>query len=234
MKKLLSSVKEAVVVEELEPFVENHVKVIAQENRIDVKIHGKDVISIVGELSTTPVTKALAKLANRDLPINFAAIEELSKAAEKLLPTRPPALCPGCPHRASHYIIKTAAQRVARETGVEPIYPSDIGCYTLGVNPPLNSVDAVICMGASIAFGSGLAHSVKVPIITTIGDSTFFHSGMPALVNAVYNNARVTMVVVDNSATAMTGFQSHPGTGKLPWATLQSVSSRKMLQRHAE
>jgi indolepyruvate ferredoxin oxidoreductase alpha subunit len=214
VKKLLSSVKEAVVVEELEPFVENHVKVIAQENGINVKIHGKDVISIIGELSTTPVTKALAKLTHKDVPINFAAIEEQSKAAEKLLPTRPPALCPGCPHRASHYIIKTAAQRVAREMGVEPIYPSDIGCYTLGVNPPLNSVDAVICMGASISFGSGLAHSVKAPIIATIGDSTFFHSGMPPLVNAVYNNARVTMVIVDNSATAMTGFQSHPGTGK--------------------
>lgn len=214
VKKLLASVKEVVVIEELEPFIENHVKVIAQENRINIKIHGKDVISFIGELSTGQVTRALASLSNSSEPIDFSAIETRSKAAEKLLPFRPPALCPGCPHRASYYIIKTAAQRAARDTGEQPVYPSDIGCYTLGVNPPLNGVDTVICMGASIGLANGLAHSIKAPVIATIGDSTFFHSGIPPLVNTVYNNANVTMVILDNSATAMTGFQPHPGTGE--------------------
>jgi indolepyruvate ferredoxin oxidoreductase alpha subunit len=104
---------------------------------------------------------------------------------------------------------------VAREYGkdVEPIYPGDIGCYTLAVNPPQLAVDTTICMGGSFGMACGMAHTVEAPIVAHLGDSTFFHAGIPALVNAVYNKANITMVVLDNSATAMTGFQPHPGTG---------------------
>ncbi|GAH36813.1 unnamed protein product, partial [marine sediment metagenome] len=95
----------------------------------------------------------------------------------------------------------------------EPIYPGDIGCYDLAYNPPLEAVDVQICMGGSFGIANGLAHVVEAPIIAHLGDSTFFHAGIPPLINAVYNKANITMVILDNSATAMTGFQPHPGTG---------------------
>ena len=91
--------------------------------------------------------------------------------------------------------------------------PSDIGCYTLGYQPPLNAVDAHLCMGASIGMSNGFAHAIKDPVICTIGDSTFFHAGIPPLLNSVYNNSNITVLILDNSTTAMTGYQPHPGTG---------------------
>jgi indolepyruvate ferredoxin oxidoreductase alpha subunit len=111
--------------------------------------------------------------------------------------------------------MKVAGRRVAKEYGkdMEPIYPGDIGCYTLSYLPPIESMDINICMGGGFGIANGLAHVVDVPIIAQIGDSTFFHSGLPAMINAVYNKANITMVILDNSATAMTGFQPHPGTG---------------------
>lgn len=213
--KLLKSVKEILIVEELDPFVELHVKAIAQEHNIKVKIHGKDVVPRIGELSTRRVTEAIARLTKSKLPVDFAELDKLEQETAPLLPARPPALCPGCPHRASFHAITAAARRVARELGegVEPIYPGDIGCYTLAVNPPQQAVDTTICMGGSFGLANGLAHVVEAPIIAHLGDSTFFHAGIPPLINAVYNKANITMVVLDNSATAMTGFQPHPGTG---------------------
>jgi len=215
MKRLLNSVEEVLVVEELEPFVELHVKAIAGEANIPVKIHGKDLIPLIGELSTRRVTEAIAKLTNSKLPIDFSELDKLGQEIAPILPSRPPALCPGCPHRASQYAMKVAGQRVARDYGkdVEPIYPGDIGCYTLSYLPPIESMDIDICMGAGFGIANGLAHVVESPIIAQLGDSTFFHAGIPAMINAVYNKANVTMVVLDNSATAMTGFQPHPGTG---------------------
>jgi len=213
--KLLNSVGEILVVEELDPFVELHVKALAGEANIPVKIHGKDLVPVIGELSTRKVTEAIARLTDSKPPADFAELDKLEQETAPLLPWRPPALCPGCSHRASLYAIKTASKRVARDYGkdVEPIYPGDIGCYCLGVNPPLEAVDTTICMGGSFGIANGLAHVVEAPIIAHLGDSTFFHAGIPPLIDAVYNKANITMVILDNSATAMTGFQPHPGTG---------------------
>lgn len=215
VKKLLSSVKKVLVVEELEPFVENHVKAIAGEANIRVKIHGKDLIPLVGELSTRKVTEAIVRLTKSEAPINFGELDKITQEVAPILPSRPPTLCPGCPHRASQYAMKAAGRRVARELGkdVEPIYPGDIGCYTLSYCPPIESMDIDICMGAGFGIASGLAHVVDVPVIAQLGDSTFFHAGIPAMINAVFNKAKITMVILDNRATAMTGFQPHPGTG---------------------
>jgi len=215
VKRLLKSVDEILVVEELEPFVENHVKAIAGEANIPVRIHGKDLIPLIGELSTRKVTEAIIRLTSAKPPVNFSEQDRLGEESAPLLPWRPPTLCPGCAHRASLYAIKSAAQKVARDYGkdTEPIYPGDIGCYTLGYLPPLEAVDTTICMGASIGIANGLAHVVEAPIIAHLGDSTFFHAGIPPLINAVYNKANITVAILDNSATAMTGFQPHPGTG---------------------
>jgi len=213
--RLLKSAGEILVVEELDPFVELHVKAIAGEANIPVKIHGKDLVPRVGELSTRVVTEAIAKLTDTKPPVDFAQLDKLEQEVAPLLPWRPPTLCPGCPHRASFHAINIAARRVARDYGkdVEPIYPSDIGCYTLGTNPPQEAVDTCICMGGSFGIANGLAHVIEAPIVAHLGDSTFFHAGIPPLINAVYNKAKITMVILDNSATAMTGFQPHPGTG---------------------
>jgi len=213
--RLLKSVKEILVVEELDPFVELHVKAIVGGHNISVKVHGKDLVSRTGELSTRKVTEAIARLTECKLPVDFAELDKLEQEVAPLLPLRPPALCAGCSHRASFRAITAAAQRVARGYGedVEPIYPGDIGCYTLALNPPQHAVDTCICMGGSFGLANGMAHVVEAPIVAHLGDSTFFHSGIPPLINAVYNKANITMVVLDNSATAMTGFQPHPGTG---------------------
>jgi indolepyruvate ferredoxin oxidoreductase alpha subunit len=214
--ELLKSVKEVLVAEELDPFVELHVKAIAGDHNIPAKIHGKDLLPRIGELSTRKVTEAVAQLTKTKTPVDFEAIDKLEQETTPLLPWRPPALCPGCPHRASHYAIRVASRRVAREYGkeIEPVYPSDIGCYNLAYNPPQEAADTTICMGGSFGIANGLAHVIEdVPIVAHLGDSTFFHAGIPPLVNAVYNKANITMVVMDNSATSMTGFQPHPGTG---------------------
>jgi indolepyruvate ferredoxin oxidoreductase alpha subunit len=213
--KLLNSVEEVLVAEELDPFVELHVKAIAGEHNLPVKIHGKDLLPRIGELSTRKVTEAIARLTKAKTPVDFTGIDKLEQETAPLLPWRPPALCPGCPHRASHYAIRLASRRVARELGkdIEPVYPGDIGCYALGYNPPQEASDTIICMGGSFGIANGMAHVIDAPIVAHLGDSTFFHSGIPPLVNAVYNKANITMVILDNSATSMTGFQPHPGTG---------------------
>jgi len=215
VRQILSSVPEVIVVEELEPFVENHVKAIAGEANIPVRIHGKDILPVMGELSTRLVVEAICKITGAKSPVDFGEIDKISQKITPALPARPPTLCAGCPHRASQYAIKIAGKRAAREMGddVETIFTGDIGCYTLSYLPPIESMDVVICMGAGYGLANGLSHITKVPVVAQLGDSTFFHSGIPAMVNAVFNNANITMVVLDNSATAMTGFQPHPGTG---------------------
>jgi indolepyruvate ferredoxin oxidoreductase alpha subunit len=210
-QQFLKAVPEAVVVEELEPFVEDGVKVIAKDADIAVKIHGKDVISLVGELSTRQVAEALSKLTGVKPPVDFAEIDKIREETAALLPLRPPTMCAGCPHRASAYAINIACRRYQQETGKEPVKTGDIGCYALAANPPLNSDDTAICMGGAFGLADGFAHVLDVPIVAHLGDSTFFHSGIPPMINAVYNKSNVTMVVLDNSTTGMTGFQPHPG-----------------------
>ncbi|MFA5308885.1 MAG: indolepyruvate ferredoxin oxidoreductase subunit alpha [Dehalococcoidales bacterium] len=209
--QLLKSVSEVLVVEELEPFVEDAVKVLAKDNDITAKIHGKDLLSLAGELSVRQAAEALSKLTGVKPPVDFAEIDKLARETASLLPLRPPTMCAGCPHRASVYAINIAARRYQQATGKEPVKTGDIGCYALAANPPLSSDDAAVCMGGSFGLANGFAHVLDVPVIAHLGDSTFFHSGIPPMINAVYNKSKMVMVVLDNSTTGMTGFQPHPG-----------------------
>jgi indolepyruvate ferredoxin oxidoreductase, alpha subunit len=210
-KQFLQSVSEVLVAEELEPFVEEAVKVVAQENNITVKIHGKDLLALAGELSVRQLAEALSKLTGVKPPVDFAEIDKLTKETAALLPLRPPTMCAGCPHRASLYAINIAARRYQQATGKEPVKTSDIGCYALGANPPLNGDDTAVCMGGGFGIANGFAHVLDVPVIGHLGDSTFFHSGIAPMINAVYQKSKMVMVVLDNSTTGMTGFQPHPG-----------------------
>jgi indolepyruvate ferredoxin oxidoreductase alpha subunit len=201
IKGLLSHVSRVLVVEELEPVLEEQVERIALEARPDVEILGKTAhISRAGELDFLQVRNAIARM--EQLPLKAGRrIEE----AIKILPQRPPALCPGCSHRSTYYAMRKAF-------GKNAIYPSDIGCYTMAVN--MGTVDTCLCMGASITLASGIRFGgEREPICCSLGDSTFLHGGLAGLLNAAYNKARITVTVLDNSTTAMTGHQPHPGTG---------------------
>lgn len=199
--------KQVMMVEELEPFLETHARRLAHLNKINVEILGKEqgIFPRTFEYSPRIVMEALSKVTTCNTPINW---ENIDKKTQELpeLPARPPLLCAGCPHRATYYAIRAATRGKA-------IYPSDIGCYTLSIAPPLETADILFDMGSSISTACGLAEVTDQDIVATIGDSTFFASGLPGIANAVYNQHRICVVVLDNRTTAMTGHQPHPGTG---------------------
>jgi indolepyruvate ferredoxin oxidoreductase alpha subunit len=217
VKELLSSVPEALVIEELEPFVEHHVKVVAQEAGIMVKIHGKDLVPVASELSIRKAVEAIMKITGVKAPADFAEIDKRTTEILPILPQRPPTLCAGCPHRASFHAINLAVRKVKKDLG-QRVLTGDIGCYSLGLYPPLNAYETNICMGGGFGIANGIALGQDGPVVGHLGDSTFFHSGIPPLINAVFNNTKVTLVILDNSATAMTGFQPNPGSpgGSVP------------------
>ena len=212
--QLLDRVNTILVFEEVEPVVEEQVKVIAFDGDKKCTIRGKLTRDVQREkdLNVDAVADSIAHV----MGVKYGALTlEEEAAVEESLKITPPRrllMCPGCPHTATFYIIKQAGRRVAKG---KIIYSGDIGCYALGFyafEPPRQ--DTQFCMGASIGVGCGLAHSgVEDAVVATIGDSTFIHAGIPPLINAVYNDARMVVVIFDNGTTAMTGFQPHPGTG---------------------
>ena len=200
MRRMLEHVSRVMVIEELEPVVEEQVKMLALKVNPGLEILGKeDSIPRQGELDILTVRNAIARMLKR--PERAAG----KSPNQSILPPRPPSLCPGCSHRATYYAMR-------KVFGKNAIFPSDIGCYTMAVN--MGTVDTCLCMGASITLASGIRHGgEKEGICCSLGDSTFLHGGMTGLLNAAYNKARITVAILDNSTTAMTGHQPHPGTG---------------------
>jgi len=203
VKRFLKGCERVLVVEEGEPYMEESIKAMAQEEGLTLPIRGKgqNLFSRLYEFDPVMVRKGIA--ACFDLPFTTPAPPDLSDLPE--IPQRPPTLCAGCSHRATFYAVKKAAE------GLDTIYPSDIGCYTLGFLPPLSMADFVVCMGASVGTACGFSKVTKKKVVAFIGDSTFFHSGIPGLINAVFNNHNFTLVILDNGTTAMTGHQPNPG-----------------------
>jgi indolepyruvate ferredoxin oxidoreductase alpha subunit len=184
------------VVEELDPVVEEVVRQVATKTEVFGKMDG--TVPYEGEFTPATVAAAL-EAAGMSATVTFQ-----QAAPVPGVPPRPPILCAGCMHRPTFYAMK----KVFRDG----IFPSDIGCYTLGLQ--LGAVDTTICMGASITVGSGIARAGEErPVVCTIGDSTFLHTGIPGLLNAVYNGAEMVVVILDNRITAMTGHQPNPNTG---------------------
>ena len=200
--EFLKQVDKVLVVEELEPVMETDVKAVAQENGITVPIRGKGVggLSRLFEYDPGMVRKAVADYFG--VPCEGKPAVDLSDLPA--LPGRPPNLCAGCPHRATYYAVK-------KVYGPEAVHPTDIGCYTLGLLPPISMADFLICMGSSVSSSCGFSEATDQKVVSFIGDSTFFHSGITGLVNAVHNNHKFTLVILDNGTTAMTGHQPHPG-----------------------
>ncbi|MDR3553786.1 MAG: indolepyruvate ferredoxin oxidoreductase subunit alpha [Syntrophobacteraceae bacterium] len=203
IKKFLAGCEKVLVVEEGEPYMEEAVKAFAQEEGLTIPIKGKgpEVLSRLYEFDPAMVRKVIANYFG--VPYTPPVLPDLSDIPE--IPQRPPNLCAGCSHRATYYIVKQAAE------GMQTIYPTDIGCYTLGILPPLAMADYLLCMGSSLGAGCGFSKATDKKVISFIGDSTFFHSGIPGLVNAIFNNHNLTLVILDNGITAMTGHQPNPG-----------------------
>ncbi len=223
-KKIGAFLKEhekVIVVEELEPYLEMQVKAIAKDYAPNVEVYGKMKTPYFprdGELSTSIVATGFSNITGKKMPVEIGGISKKYGEIVADLPRRPPILCAGCPHRASFYVIRKVA-------GDAAIYSTDIGCYALGAAPPLKVGDLLICMGASIGTAQGIRKATDKNAIAILGDSTFFHAGIPGLINAVYNNHKIVVVVVDNLTTAMTGHQPHPGTG----TTGMHVASERVL-----
>jgi indolepyruvate ferredoxin oxidoreductase alpha subunit len=208
----LGQVEKVLVVEELEPFLEDGLKAMAQAQKLTLPIQGKGdgLFSRLYEYQPALVRQVLARY--------FGVFWEAPEAPTPselwggTLPDRPPNLCPGCPHRAMYYAVKIAL----KDLGLEGIFPTDIGCYTLGLLPPLSMADYLICMGSSISTAAGISRATGQTVVAFIGDSTFFHAGLTGLANAVHNGHDFLLVILDNGTTAMTGHQPHPGVTMVP------------------
>ncbi|MEN2999913.1 MAG: indolepyruvate ferredoxin oxidoreductase subunit alpha [Acidilobaceae archaeon] len=206
LSRELEGRESVIVVEEGEPVVEDQLKLLLFDLGLKPKLIGKRSghIPLAGELRLEAVTDGIAGALGMSSPPREAKRFSLTS------PPRPPTLCPGCPYRGVFYSLR----RVASRMKLKLIYSGDIGCYSLGINPPLSSQDTLVEMGGSLGLGAGLSHVVKdAVVVATIGDSTFYHAGMPGLVNAAYNTAPMLVLVLDNGTTAMTGHQPNPASG---------------------
>lgn len=203
IRRFASRVRRLVVVEELEPFLEEQILAMG------IKVEGKKFFPRLDEFSPELVEEGLRKAKVIRAP-KASSRPQLQVPATASLP-RPPVMCPGCPHRSFFYALNQ----------LKGIVLSDIGCYTLSVLPPLESIDSCICMGASISSAHGVAKALEKggvkddrPVFAVIGDSTFLHSGVTSLMDVAYNKGNVKVVILDNRTTGMTGGQDHPGTGR--------------------
>jgi indolepyruvate ferredoxin oxidoreductase alpha subunit len=220
IQKYMVRIDEALVVEEVDPFVENHVKELASESATarGLKIYGKGSghLNYYGEITPDLVIKALARIFNLEYQARETEYEQKAGEASSLIIERGLAWCPGCPHRATFFVLKN----VTRKHGRRPIIAGDIGCYTMDQWAcGTQQTNACLCMGSGMGLASGFGQlarfGLEQPVIAISGDSTFFHASIPALINAVFNKSKVCLIVLDNGATAMTGFQPHPGTGHI-------------------
>ena len=224
--EFLRDLDEVLCVEELDPVIERALIAVCGKYQLSTRIRGKLTgdIQPSGENTVEQVGKALARfMGTEDHPASDAGVAGVEPPT---LPVRPPVLCAGCPHRASFYAVKKAMGNQ------KTIYCGDIGCYTLGNAHPLNMVDTCLCMGAGITIAQGVYHvEPDTACFAFIGDSTFFASGITGVVNAYYNQANLTVCVLDNSTTAMTGHQPHPGTGRtMMGQVVEKVSIEQVLR----
>ncbi len=215
LKKFAASVQRVIVVEELEPVLEEQLKANG------IAAEGKQFFSRLGEFSPERVREGFQKAGILPKPPEKPESRKILPAKENLF--RPPALCPGCPHTVPYLVLKK----------LDALVVGDIGCYTLAVYEPLAAIETTLAMGCSIGMAVGLQKGGdgSRPVVATIGDSTFFHSGIPPLIDALYNSAKITVLILDNQTTAMTGGQEHAGTGKnLRGEKVRSIEIAKLCQ----
>lgn len=209
LEKMLEHCSDILVVEENEPFVEDGLHILGYRQNSNVKIHGKHdkTLSRIGNFNAKTVCDALLRVTGNENLIEYSDSSYESNCA-----ARPIGVCAGCPHRGTYIAINKAIRKSGYKKN-EVIVTGDIGCTILGMSPPFNTLWTEISMGASIPIAQGFEYAgVKTPLIATLGDSTFIHAGIPGLINAVQNNSNVTVIIMDNGWTAMTGMQVNAGT----------------------
>ena len=203
IKNFIKPLKKLLIVEELDPYLEKEVMAIAKTANCKVEIFGKDLLSEVGELESTVVMKAIAKIVGKKIVVASIVQVKQIKHAPRFCVT------PVCPYWRLFAAVKQALPDTT-------IFGGDIGCYMIAAFPPTNLYDYMFCMGSSIGIGHGIAKGTngRQKIVAFIGDGTFLHAGIPALMNAVYNKSNILVIIGDNRITAMTGHQPNPGMGK--------------------
>ena len=207
----LKDIDEVFIVEEVDPIIERDTLSVVGSERLNVTVHGKldGTFPLFHEFNSDVVADGLNKVLvfKEDSEIKYSS--SLEKLQEDI-PSRAPVLCAGCPHRAMYYGVNLAIEELGLKAS-DVIFASDIGCYTLGINPPYNAADYLLSMGSSVGDGCGFSVSTDQKVVSYIGDSTFFHSGVSPLINAVHNKHNFVLTVLDNRITAMTGGQPNPG-----------------------
>lgn len=215
--EFLQKFDEVLIVEEMDAFIEKQILAIAKTANIDTKIYGKapfsyskdqSLLPFVGELNPTKVISALKKLRGD----NFKPETDDGNSIEIKSMRRLPIMCSGCPHRTTGHALKDVINKIKSSKGVNAYFYQDIGCYTMLSYPPLGFANVKYCMGSSIATAQGVAHTSNDLNVAIIGDGTFFHAGIPALINAVHHKAPILILILDNGWIGMTGQQPHPGS----------------------
>jgi len=224
IEALLSKVDTVVVLEELEPFIEETVMALngKMDHRVEVigKIHGP--LSRTGDYDVDVVASALGEVYREGIPQSQTA-RGVSEQAQDLKVKRLNTFCVGCPHRATYYALNQAIEKLGYKKH-EVIITGDIGCTILGMNEPFQSCWTEISMGSSISLAQGFKYAgIKTPVVATIGDGTFFHAGIPALLNASHNKTNLTVIILDNHWASMTGMQPHVGSGDPSYAEEKQV-----------
>ena len=212
IRSFLKGMKTLIVAEELSPYLEREVYAIAKDTNPSVAIFGKNsgTFSEAWEYNPNIVVKGIASAMGMEYP-NYESIIQEAKQLKSLVPDRYPTFCAGCPHRAT-FVALNQALRIQAAKGQEHYFANDIGCYSMWVFPPISRSDSSLCMGASVGIANGLAHAIEERVVAVVGDSTFYHAAIPALIDAVHNGNKFTLLILDNSVTAMTGQQSNPST----------------------
>jgi indolepyruvate ferredoxin oxidoreductase alpha subunit len=204
--------QKVIVVEELAPYLETQIYAIAKDANPSVAIFGKlsKTFSEAWEYNPSIVVEGISSVIGLNHP-DYDSILEEAKKLKDIIPDRYPTFCAGCPHRAT-FVALNQAFRIQAAKGKEHYFANDIGCYSMWVFPPISHADSALCMGAAVGVANGLSHVIEERPVAVIGDSTFYHAALPAIIDAVHNGNKFTMVILDNSVTAMTGQQSNPST----------------------
>lgn len=212
IKNFIKNLKKVIVVEELSPYLEKELYAIAKDVNPALAIFGKNsgAFSEAWEYNPNIVAKGIASAMGMEYAGHKAIVEEATKYKE-IIPDRYPTFCAGCPHRAT-FVALNQALKIQVAKGQEHYFSNDIGCYSMWIFPPISRGDSSLCMGASVGVANGLSHVIEERVVAVVGDSTFYHAAVPALINAVHNGNKFTMLILDNSVTAMTGQQFNPST----------------------
>jgi indolepyruvate ferredoxin oxidoreductase alpha subunit len=212
LSEFVKGLSTLIVIEELTPYLETRIAAIAQTANPNLRIVGKRSghFSEMLEYNVSIVEKVIAKVMGKEVSMDYDSILKRAEKLKSILPERPPIFCPGCPHRGTLWAFRQALQQLRIKE--KYVFNNDIGCYSMAFLPPNEFSDSMLAMGASLGISAGMEMALEDKVIAMVGDSTLYHAALPGIVNLIHHNSNVTLFVVDNSVTAMTGQQYNPNS----------------------